>query len=364
MKKRSFFLLLAFFTVFYAFAAGAKSAQIRKVWLEHGVTLNSKTAMKVHCDFSVKGMKSLTGHMGIWIKDTNNNWISVDGNATSRTGTKYFKWDYTPGYDDAFYSDYWYAPYVSQLHFSPGKNTYYAVVCIYDNNGEILAQSDPVEFSGTGASNSNRNVNNSVQQQQKVNVKQQTWREELGYGMFAINIGDPNGARSRTIYRACVACRGSVTCNNCYGSGRCPICNGRGGIVSAGYGNYYPCMSCGQSGRCCICKGTGKCACSNYEYPGYMPGSTMVVDARGQIIYNSGSYSGDSSVDTHSSSSSRSNSSSSCYKCHGTGVDPSQSSGGNMSQWVAHYNSSGSKCPYCGGYNEHWHTKCAHCNVP
>jgi len=196
----------------------------------------------------------------------------------------------------------------------------------------------------------------------------QVWREELGYGMFAINQGDPNGARSRTIYRLCSACRGTTLCGNCYGTARCTLCNGQGYIITAGYGTYLPCAACGQSGRCMVCGGTGRCVCTQYEYPGYMPGSTIVVGVDGQVISNI-NYGSGSSGSSSSGSSSRSSSGSSkrsgvgCSQCNYTGVDPSPS-GGNLTSWVAYYNSSGNKCPYCGHYDSHQHARCAHCNVP
>lgn len=53
-----------------------------------------------------------------------------------------------------------------------------------------------------------------------------------------------------------------------------------------------------------------------------------------------------------------------CSSCGDTGVNPSPSSGGSRTSWVAHYNSQGNKCPYCGRYTQHYHDRCAHCNVP
>lgn len=66
------------------------------------------------------------------------------------------------------------------------------------------------------------------------------------------------------------------------------------------------------------------------------------------------------------SSSERSNQHSNitCSSCGGTGVSPIPNSGGSLSTWVAHYNSRGNKCPYCGSYTSHFHDKCSSCNVP
>lgn len=192
----------------------------------------------------------------------------------------------------------------------------------------------------------------------------QTWREDLGYGMFAINKGNPNGARQRTIYRACSACLGSTLCGACKGTKICNICQGKGGIVTAGYGNYIPCSLCGMTGKCNLCKGSGKCLCTQYEYPGYMPGSTIVVGPDGQVIYNSRDSDPSPSTTPSSTPSSKPSSTGSCYKCHGTGVNPNSNSGGSLAAWVAYYNSDGTKCPYCSKYTSHYHDRCEHCNVP
>ena len=53
-----------------------------------------------------------------------------------------------------------------------------------------------------------------------------------------------------------------------------------------------------------------------------------------------------------------------CSSCGGTGVSKVANSGGSRSSWVAYYNSSGNKCPYCGSYTGHYHDKCSSCNVP
>jgi hypothetical protein len=129
----------------------------------------------------------------------------------------------------------------------------------FDN---YYGNTDFVSFDGTGSDNNGTNN----YQQNNSRSSNQKWREDLDYGMFAINEGDPNGVRHRTIYRACVACKGTVLCGSCHGMGLCILCNGKGGMVTAGYGTYLSCVSCGQTGRCSVCRGTGKCNCANTEY--------------------------------------------------------------------------------------------------
>lgn len=74
--------------------------------------------------------------------------------------------------------------------------------------------------------------------------------------------------------------------------------------------------------------------------------------------------SGSSSSSSSSSSSKRRSSSGPCHSCGGTGVNPISNTGGSRGSWVAHYNSRGNKCPYCGRYSSHYHDKCSSCNVP
>ena len=86
---------------------------------------------------------------------------------------------------------------------------------------------------------------------------------------------------------------------------------------------------------------------------------TAAYSASQSLNWNSGSANSSSS-----SSSSRRSSSGVCSSCGGTGVSPTPNSGGSLSSWVAHYNSQGNKCPYCGRYTKHFHDKCSSCNVP
>lgn len=65
-----------------------------------------------------------------------------------------------------------------------------------------------------------------------------------------------------------------------------------------------------------------------------------------------------------SSSSTRRSSSGSCSSCGGTGVSKVANTGGSLHNWVAYYNSSGTKCPYCNLYSKHFHDKCPSCNTP
>lgn len=192
----------------------------------------------------------------------------------------------------------------------------------------------------------------------------QTWREDLGNGMFAINHGNPKGAHSRTIYRACSSCHGSAVCPNCHGTLKCTICNGQGGIVTAGYGRFIPCAACNQTGLCGLCHGTGKCVCAKFEYPGYMAGSTLVIGPDGKVAYNSRDYDNGTSSSSSSHSSTRS-SGSTCTKCGGRRYESEshEYAAASAHGWAQPYhNDLGSKCPYCGYASDHYHYPCTECH--
>ncbi len=198
-------------------------------------------------------------------------------------------------------------------------------------------------------------------------AQEQTWREELGYGMFAINRGYPDGMYTQTTYGLCTSCRGSLQCAKCYGTGRCALCSGQGGIVSAGFGTYIPCPDCSSTGVCSLCKGTGKCFCTTLGQPGYTVLRVTTI-YKNRFIYDSGSLSGGSggSGTDERRSERRSGGSAGCTYCHGTGVNPSPISGtgSGMPEFLAYTNGEGQTCPYCSWTNLHQHERCAHCNVP
>lgn len=359
MKK---LLVLCVFALLTIGGVYAQSVVINNKWLEHNVTEDGVKGMKIHVDFNIKGMKGKKGKVlvyfeypkGTGIKDLNGRYCTTGGKVcTSST--------FTPGYDNSHYRDFEVFIPIDEIHMKKGKFTYYCDIRIQDlTSRKFLNGKTYLSFTGTSqgdnggnhyANNSNRNNNSS----------EQTWREELGYGMFAINHGDPNGVRQRTIYRACSACGGTTQCGNCYGLKMCPICGGQGGIITAGYGNFIPCLACDR-GRCGVCHGTGKCACANYDYPGYMPGSTLVIGPNGEVIYNS--YDDGSSSVSSSRSSSSSSSRGSCSKCGGRRYESTshQYAAASSSGWMPPYhNSGGDSCPYCNSRTDHYHYPCTEC---
>lgn len=197
---------------------------------------------------------------------------------------------------------------------------------------------------------------------------EQTWREDLGYGLFAINRGNPNGMYTQTTYGLCASCRGSLQCAKCYGTGRCALCSGQGGIVSAGFGTYIPCPDCSCTGICSLCKGTGQCYCTTMGQPGYTVVRVTTI-YKNSFVYDSGNLrggSGGGSSTDERRSTGGTGGSVGCSYCHGTGVNPSPISGtgSGMPEFLAYTNGEGQNCPYCSWTNLHQHERCAHCNVP
>ncbi len=363
MKKH---LLTLLFILLATCTAAAATAKINKVWLEHGVKINNRSAMKVHCDFSVDGMAGKKGSMCIWIKGPSGNWHKVKSQYKSSAGNTYFKWDFTPKYDSSRYSDYWYAPYIDDLSLLAGKNKYTVIVTITDNNAKTLAQSDGVTFTGTGSSAAGNSHGHKHEHKHEHNPGQksgnvQTWREELGYGGFVIVHKYPNGYIERIRYGLCKSCRGTKACSLCYSTGLCNVCGGQGGIISAGYGNYYPCQLCGGTGLCSSCKGTKQCYCTtgDNEYPGHELKGFSFIAPGGTVITREDFYKQQREDDDEY----RKNKTV-CPDCGGTrlwqrGRTPEYAQ--PVSDLVGVYNPAGTICEHCGYSSAHWHSKCATC---
>lgn len=367
MKKILILMVFIISVVANAFAYG--SAEIKKVWLEHGVISNSEKGIMIHIEFSARGVKGhnvrpcayFYNEFKIALKG------GISGYKTS-SGEVSISETSRATYNDSYWKDFKLFMPLRAIPMTSGKHIYYVKVDIYDDNQRcfLATSNNYISFTGTGSgNNSNRNYQ-AHNHQNSNNNSGRRWREDAGYGMF-YDCQEMNGGMiSKTLYGICTACRGTASCGGCYGTATCSICQGRGGIITSGYGRYIPCAACYQTGKCQICKGSGKCVCASGHFPGYIPGANTLYGADGRIIStNSFTSGGGSSSGSSSSSRSRSSSSrGSCSRCGGTGIDPSPNSGGGLSSWMAYHNNEGNKCPYCGHYTSHNHDRCSSCNVP
>lgn len=145
---------------------------------------------------------------------------------------------------------------------------------------------------------------------------------------------------------------------------------------------YKRCLS---TGAIYVEAGSGKHSYTRLQFPHYPQkdeinlityadyGETQYIENYGKEYrrlpktpnFNPYNENSDLGTSNSSSSPSRSERRASCSKCGGTGVDPNYLKywGGRQS-WLGHYNSSGSRCSYCGKYDEHYHSRCSDCNVP
>lgn len=352
------------------YTAAEVRAKIDKVWLEHNVTVNSKKSMKVHVKFNVLGGKGKETRVCVWVESPKGTAHKIDDTANKLYNSTHFVHKLTPKSDNRVWNDFYYAIYIDELKLKPGKRDYYLFVTINNAKGDCLDRSDYVTFTGTGPTGKNVAKRSGKRKQSSSGNSGKglkKWREELGYGGFVIVTEFANGAQQRVRWRFCPNCRGSKICASCYGSGVCQLCQGRGGIITAGYGSWLPCALCGQSGRCSLCRGSGQCGCvSISEYPGYAIGSSSFIYPDGTVDRETADYNngGSSRSSSSSGSSGRKSKKRTCPDCGGTrlwlrGKEPEYAE--PNSQLVGYYNSSGSKCPHCGHYDRHWHSKCATC---
>lgn len=219
-------------------------------------------------------------------------------------------------------------------------------------------------LTSTSSRSTNTNNNTTTARRQQ-NSSPKTYREELGYGMFAIVTKYSEDTYMKSLYAPCSICHGTTKCGNCFGYGRCKSCHGTGNMYH-GLNDYFPCPLCNGTGICSICKGSGVCPCATGEYPGFMLSNVLTVSP--DNVFSTATH--NTSNRNNSSNSSRTDgqtySRSNCPKCGGTGVDPTpyENTYNGYSSFLAYTNSAGNKCPYCGRYTSHHHEKCSGCNVP
>ena len=151
-------------TLLCVIATKAQTASVEKIWLEHGVTQNGISGMKVHLKFNVQGMKGGSGRViayfdspqGTGVKDTNGKYRTSDGNVCANS-------EFSPNYENAIYNDFPIFMPIDEIHLKPGKHTYYCRAFIQNlQSGSFLANSEFVSFDGTGTNNQPANNANAV----------------------------------------------------------------------------------------------------------------------------------------------------------------------------------------------------------
>lgn len=332
--KQIFALLISILTL--TTSLSAQNVSVNKKWLEHDVVQKGVKGMKIHIDFNITGLKGKNGKVivyfespkGTGIKDTNGKYATEKGYVSASKKI-------APKYNNTHYKLSIFMP-TDEIHMKKGKHKYYCRIRFYDSSrGKFIGGSYYLEFNGTKRDESKtaKQKSQSNKSSNKTAIKNDSPFKETSVK------NNPDGSTTITMEMRCPSCNGSVVCNICSGTGNGYIHIGR----------YMPCPACGATGQCSYCHGQGVIRSTKTWQPGE---AEAYLKARREVESQS---SGKRSSNTDMKI---------CTKCGGTGVDPNQSSGGNMSSWVAHYNPSGTVCPYCRKTNEHWHTRCPRCNVP
>lgn len=160
--------VISILALLLALTLNAATAKIDKVWLEHGVKKDNRNAMKVHCQFSIKDAKDKTCYMCTWVKDPSGNYHEVKSNH-AYAGRSIFSKEFCPDASSTNYSNMSHTILLDDLNLLPGKNTYSVQVTIHDNYGNMIAQSQFVNFTGTGPGKSNSKSNQENKQSNQDN---------------------------------------------------------------------------------------------------------------------------------------------------------------------------------------------------
>lgn len=119
-------IVLSVFCLWSAAEVLAASATIDRIWLEHNVSQDGQTGLRIHLDFTVWDMQGQQGEAvayfespkGIGVKDLDRRYYTTDGNVSTSER-------FTPSYPGTEYSDFTLFIPNEQLHLLPGSHTYY-----------------------------------------------------------------------------------------------------------------------------------------------------------------------------------------------------------------------------------------------
>lgn len=278
--RKFVFLISAFWIMITNMPSYAQTAVIQNFFLQTGVKKGNQNGILSKFDFTVTGLKGITGRIGIVLKNNQ--------------GKIHFltEQEFTPIYDSSQYSDYEifvsYDDLYKKLHNFLGtltlsiiirKKTDSKTIAYKDYSSDIflnllkcticLANKGVCSFcSGTG----------------KIVISYYmpptmctsccgsgvcVYCNGKGYTISCckvtelpvtpnINIGDGNFNYKERDHKQQYD-DGKITCPTCHGSGRCSFCGGRGEKLYNGL--YYECEMCHGTGHC-----YGRCAGRGYFY--------------------------------------------------------------------------------------------------
>lgn len=309
--------LLLFLLLYCSFNMFGQSAQINKVWLEHGVVKNGDKGMTIHANIDVQGMKGkkIEGIAYFYNSEKQKLMGGLSGYRT-RHGQVCASDFGTPSYDNSHFEDFdIFIPYES-LPLLSGKHTYYILIDILDADSQdfLTDNRDYVSFTGTGG----------------VQV-----RRQQGYNAY--NDDDEDDDEGTIV---CVLCKGQgeVKCWACVGGYVYRTTN----FITFAYSKEL----------CSLCNGAGTIDCPNCKGTGVVKKPTYENSNSGVIMAVPGGIYGGAPNNAGSGSSSGSTYRT-CPSCGGSGTCSSCHGSGGEWRDTGYYTGSGSKswisCPSCSG---------------
>ncbi len=192
-----------------------------------------------------------------------------------------------------------------------------------------------------------------------VQTHQHTHSNSSGHTSNQSGHSSPQQVQGRT---QCTVCHGTGDCAACHGTGDTP----QGPVPICGPIVFDPgCLLCGRTGKCTNCGGTGYVTAAREAY------NQARYESQRAIQRNSNSGSEELNLrypdhQKYNDSRGKFNNrkyqrerQSTCSSCKGTGVDPyPKKRAGSRS---IYHHPGGTKCKYCGQYNDHYHDKCYSC---
>ncbi len=267
----------------------AQSAKVENTWIEHDVTQNGETGMRIHTKVTVNGLKGNKVRVQAMFYDSNKNYLNggIYGYRTA-DGHPCVSEDVIPSYESSLWEDFNLFMPNSAIPMTTGTNTYYIAVFVQDRQSGKWLVSTPtyIYFFGSGTKNSNDNTpsitfldiagrRNVIDAAQKLQAADAIYIRGIAPAGAVINYNGSNSNGSGTNANNstnCPTCLGSGTCcghglssstlrqQYCGGSGRCSMCGGTGVINNQYTGNPMKCSYCNGTGRCSKCNGTGRCS--------------------------------------------------------------------------------------------------------
>ena len=228
------------------------SASIEKIWLEHNVTENGETGLRVHSKINLVDVLNhkmdiiayFDSPAGTGILDNNGRYRAANGVVATSTSVNNVN---AYGYFDDLVQ---FIPY-SELQQEYDNPNMACHIFVHDYTvGSVLAQSEFVSFSlttGRQAPSYQQPPSPTVANGNQSGGQGRVEKRQSAFGGEEIWYINTDGSAVVISHNPCVSCHGNKVC---------PICFGSGGRYANGM--WYGCTYCaGLNGNCKACHGKG-----------------------------------------------------------------------------------------------------------